>query len=151
MKQNKELEEVKKKNITLANEIIKLTDKLEQGKTNKYVDPLDKGTTEADLVVSPAESEVEMEIDTTDKTSKDPVKKKPSFADIVKGSDPSPSQSLKCLVCDKVFNTNEELKHHENKTHRDDGDWCCVDCDYQTNSMSKLVNHVNAAKHIGNF
>ena len=42
-----------------------------------------------------------------------------------------------CSICEKKFNTEDEHQEHRVQ-HRNDGDWNCNDCAYQTNSKDIL-------------
>ena len=51
-----------------------------------------------------------------------------------------------CSICEKKFNTEDEHQEHRVQ-HRNDGDWNCNDCAYQTNSKDSLKLHLESTHH----
>ena len=50
-------------------------------------------------------------------------------------------------MCKKYFNSDEALKKHEH-SHKEEGDWNCVECSFQTNSKQILNKHKKCAHEI---
>ena len=52
-----------------------------------------------------------------------------------------------CKICNVERNTLRKLEKHI-ANHNEDGDWFCEECDFQTNKISVLTNHMKDKAHI---
>lgn len=63
----------------------------------------------------------------------------------------TPGPSPQCTKCDNTFSNENTLEHHIKSNHKDDGDWKCEECDYQTNVATSLENHKKYSGHMVSY
>ena len=53
------------------------------------------------------------------------------------------SPEIRCKNCPELFKTESDLKFHIHYEHREQFQWNCLECSFQTNSKDMLKTHIN--------
>ena len=66
--------------------------------------------------------------------------KNKSYARTVAGAVQRPTKNKICEVCHLICETEIKYKYHT-QSHDAEGDWKCLNCDFEANSQQKLSKH----------